>query len=111
MNKDVNCYNCTHLNMVNEGCNNNCECLVENNIMKRYRVESRSGANHFIADCGEEDLEYWKALCKYDAIKNNGKCYYREFPVTKNKKIYYAKDNALMTKEEIAIIEQRISLN
>lgn len=26
--------------------------------MKRYRVESRSGKNHFRADCTEEELEY-----------------------------------------------------
>ena len=39
--------------------------------MKRYRVESRSGENHFRADCTEEELEYWKALCKYDSIENN----------------------------------------
>ena len=38
--------------------------------MKRYRVESRSGKNHFRADCTEEELEYWKALCKIDSIEN-----------------------------------------
>ena len=72
--------------------------------MKRYRVESRSGKNHFRADCTEEELEYWKAICKIDSIENQGKCYYREFPVSKNKKIFYAKDNPNMTKEELELI-------
>ena len=53
--------------------------------MKRYRVESRSGKNHFRADCTEEELEYWKALCNIIFIENKGKCYYRELPVSKNK--------------------------
>lgn len=78
--------------------------------MKRYRVESRSKNNHFKADCKEEDLEYWKALCKYDSIENRGECYYREFPVTKNKKVYYAKDNPEMTEEEIKAITERFEI-
>lgn len=76
--------------------------------MKRYRVESKSNENHFIANCTEEELEYWKALCKYDSIQNKGKCYYREFPLTKCKKIYYAKDSKDMTKEELSLIIQKL---
>ena len=71
--------------------------------IKRYRVESRSKKSHFRADCTEEDLEYFKAICKVDALENNGEYYYREFPVTKNKRVYYAKDNPNMTKEELDI--------
>lgn len=76
--------------------------------MKRFRVESRNKENHFRADCFEDELEFWKAVCKYDAIENNGKCYYREFPVSKNKKVYYAKDNPNMTKEELELIQNRL---
>lgn len=79
--------------------------------MKRYRVESKSSNdNYFRADCTEDDLEYWKAICKYDALQNNGICYYREFPVTKNKKVYYAKDNIEMTISELEIIKKRINI-
>lgn len=81
----------------------------ENNLKeRRFRVESRSGKNHFRADCSEEDLEYWKAICKFDSIENKGKCYYREFPVTKNKKIFYAKDNPGMTIAELNLIHQKL---
>lgn len=76
--------------------------------MKRYRVESRSKENHFRSDCGEEDLEIWKAICKNDAISNEGKCYYREFPLTNKQKIYYAKGNEELTKKDLEIIEQRL---
>ena len=76
--------------------------------MKRYRVESKSPINHFRADCGEEDLEYWKAICKHDANANNGRCYYREFPVTKNKKVYYSEKNEKLTAKEVAIIVERL---
>lgn len=78
--------------------------------MKRYRVESRSDQSHFRSDCGEEDLEFWKAICKNDANSNNGKCYYREFPVTKNKKVYYAKGNEKLTVEELSIIAKRLKV-
>lgn len=75
--------------------------------MKRYRVESKNGkGHHFRADCGEEDLEYFKALCKYDSIENKGQCYYREFPLGKNKKIYYAKNNPEVSIEELNIIKR-----
>lgn len=76
--------------------------------MKRYRVESKSDKSHFRSDCGEKDLEFWKAICKSDANANKGKCYYREFPVTKNKKVYYAKGNEKLTSEEVAIIAARL---
>ena len=76
--------------------------------MKRYRVESRSKKSHFRSDCTEEDLEYFKAICKVDALENNGECYYREFPVTKNKKIYYAKDNPNITIEELTLIREKL---
>lgn len=76
--------------------------------MKRYRVESKRGNDHhFRADCTEDELGYWKAVCKYDSIENGGKCYYREFPVSKNKKVYYAKDNPNMTAEEFRLIHER----
>lgn len=78
--------------------------------MKRYRVESKSNENHFRADCGDEDLEFWKIICKHDANENKGKCYYREFPVTKNKKIYYSKENEKLTVEEVAIIAKRLNV-
>ncbi|WP_010295951.1 hypothetical protein [Clostridium senegalense] len=78
--------------------------------MKRYRVESRSGKNNFRADCDEKDFKYWKAICKYISIQNKGKCYYREFPITKNKEIYYAKENSQMTKDEILIICKRLGV-
>lgn len=76
--------------------------------IKRYRVESRSKKSHFRSDCTEEDLEYFKAICKVDALENNGECYYREFPVTKNKRVYYAKDNPNMTKEELELISKKL---
>lgn len=77
--------------------------------MKRYRVESKRGKDHhFRADCTEDELEYWKALCKYDSIQFGGKCYYREFPVTKNKRIYYAKENPTMSVEEFTLIHKRL---
>lgn len=72
--------------------------------MKRYRVESKSNQNHFRVDCCDEDFEFWKAICKHDAISNKGKCYYREFPVTKNKKVYYSSSNEKLTKEELVLI-------
>lgn len=78
--------------------------------MDKYRVESQSNKNNFRADCKEEDLEYWKAICKYDSIENMGECYYRKFPVTKNKRVYYAKDNPEMTEEEIKIISARFNI-
>lgn len=56
---------------------------------RRYRVESKSKDAHFRVDCYENELEYWKDICKHDAKAHNGKCYYRQFPVTKAKKIYY----------------------
>ena len=59
--------------------------------MKRYRVESRSGKNHFRADCTEEELEYWKALCKYDSIENKGKCYIGSFQLVKIKRFFMLK--------------------
>lgn len=76
--------------------------------MERYRIESRSGKNYFRVDCTGEELEYWKALCKWDSIENKGECYYREFPVTKNERIYYAKDNPNMTKEELELIRKKL---
>lgn len=77
--------------------------------MKRYRVESRNGKkHHFRADCTEEDLEYYKALCKYDASKNGGECYYREFPVTKNERVYYSKNNPEINVEDLRIIAKRV---
>lgn len=81
---------------------------IKKQIIKRYRVESKSKTNHFRSDCTEEELEYWKAICKYDSIENNGKCYYRAFPVTKNKKVYYAKDNHNMTKDELKLINEKL---
>lgn len=78
--------------------------------MKRYRVESRNKNNYFRADCTEDELEYWKALCKFDALKNNGTCYYREFPVTKNPKVYYAKNNSEMTVSELEVIKTKINI-
>lgn len=77
--------------------------------MKRYRVESKSNTSHFRADCSDEDFEFWKAICKHDANINKGKCYYREFPVTKNKKVYYAKENEKLSVEEVAIIEKKLN--
>lgn len=77
-------------------------------MIKKYRVESKSSNNHFRADCSEEDFEYFKALCKYDSIENHGTCFYREFPVTKNVKVYYAKDNPKMKLEELKIIAQKL---
>lgn len=76
--------------------------------MKRFRVESKNKENHFRVDCTEDDLEFWKAICKRDSIENGGKCYYREFPVSKNKKVYYSKGNPDMTKEEIELICDRL---
>ncbi len=78
--------------------------------MKRYRVESKSNKSHFRADCNEKDLEFWKAICKHDAIQNKGKCYYREFPVTKNEKIYYSDGNEKLTAEEITIVTKRLNV-
>lgn len=76
--------------------------------MKRYRVESKSNKSHFRVDCGEEDLAFWKAICKHDANTNKGKCYYREFPVTKNTKVYYSKENEKLSVEEVTIIAKRL---
>lgn len=76
--------------------------------IKRYRVESRSNKNYFRVDCTKDELEYWKALCKHDSIENKGKCYYREFPVSKNKRIYYSKDNPNMTLEELELIRKKL---
>lgn len=76
--------------------------------MKRYRVESKSNQSHFRADCSEEDFEFWKAICKHDALANKGKCYYREFPVSKNKKIYYSEGTQQLTKEEVVLIAKRL---
>lgn len=66
-----------------------------------------SKKNHFKVDCFESELEYWKALCKHDDIENNGKCYYREFPVTKNEKVFYSKNNPHMTSMELEIIDKK----
>lgn len=80
--------------------------------MKRYRVEVRiSKDNYFRADCDETELEYYKALCKYDWVKNGGNCYYREFPLTRNKKVFYAKDNPTITLQEISLIINRLKDN
>ena len=54
------------------------------------------------------DVYKRQALCKYDSIENKGECYYREFPVSKNKKIFYAKDNPNMTKEELELIRKKL---
>lgn len=73
--------------------------------MKKYRVESRSSNEYYYRiDCTEEDLDYYKAIVKFDCLKNGGECYYREFPLGKNKKIYYAKDSKGLTKEEINVV-------
>lgn len=108
MDKESICYNCIHLNLMDGTCNNSCGCAGDNYKERRFRVESRSSKNHFRVDCNEEELEYWKAVCKYDSIENKGKCYYREFPVSKNKKIYYAKDKSKMTKEELELISKKL---
>lgn len=78
--------------------------------MKRYRVESRSDKNHFRVDCKEEDFEFWKAICKHDVLQNKGKCYYREFPLTKNKKIYYSQNNEKLTAKEVNIVTKRLDV-
>ncbi|CUO91367.1 putative CDC2L2 protein [Clostridium baratii] len=58
--------------------------------MKRYRVEFKSKNSSFRVDCFEDKLEDWKALCKVDREETGeGKCYYREFPVSKNKRVYF----------------------
>ena len=62
---------------------------MDNYKKRRYRVESKSKDAHFRVDCYENELEYWKDICKHDAKAHNGKCYYRQFPVTKAKKIYF----------------------
>lgn len=72
--------------------------------MERFRVESKSINSHFKIDCSENDLEFWKAVCKYDSIENDGKCYYRKFPVSKNKKVYYSIEIPNITKNELNII-------
>lgn len=79
--------------------------------MKRYRVESRNGKNHFRVDCTEEEFEYWKAVCKFDSIQIKGICYYREFPLTKNKRVYYSKDNINMTETELELINKKLKIN
>lgn len=78
--------------------------------MKRYRVESKSKQDHFRVDCCEKDFEFWKAICKYDAISNKGTCYYREFPVTKNKKVYYSNGDEHLTGEEVELIAKRLDV-
>ena len=80
--------------------------------MKKYRVESRNNKGHsLIVDCYEDELEYYKALLKYDAINTNGKCYYREFPVTKNEKVYYSEKYLKMTVEELMILKSQYKQN
>ena len=77
--------------------------------MKRYRVESKRGGDHHLrVDCTEDELESWKAICKYDFIRFGGKCYYREFPVTKNKRVYYAKENPTMSVDEFIIMHRKL---
>lgn len=57
--------------------------------MKRYKVEfiSNDKNSKFSVNCNEKDLEYWKDVCK-DSSKD-GVCFYREYPLTRAKKIYF----------------------
>lgn len=59
--------------------------------MNRYRVEFRvNSKDYFRKDCSKKQLEETKYLSKQ--IKNEegtGKCYYRRFPLGKNRKIFF----------------------
>ncbi len=57
----------------------------------RYRVEFRvNSKNYFYKDCFESELLETKFLIKaIQKEEGKGKCFYRKFPVTKNKKIYF----------------------
>lgn len=57
--------------------------------MNRYKVESMSKdrKSKFSAICGEDKLEYYMQVCKFGRIDNI--CFYRKYPLTKAKKIYF----------------------
>lgn len=57
--------------------------------MKRYKVEFKStdGKSEFMAICYKDKLDYWKMICKNHS--KDGVCYYREFPLTKSKRVYF----------------------
>lgn len=60
--------------------------------LKRYRVEFRSKdrQHSFIIDCVGTELERYKEICKSVSKEyDSAFCYYREFPLTKSKKIYF----------------------
>ena len=67
--------------------------LKEKNIIekKRYRVESKNANGSFRVDCDEDKLEYWKKFCieNRKIAGNNEKCYYRQYPLIKSRKIYF----------------------
>ena len=52
--------------------------------MNRLQVESKAKGNHFRVDYDENSIEYYKALYKVYDNKNKGKCFYREYTVTKS---------------------------
>lgn len=59
------------------------------NKKKRYKVECKSKESHFAVCCYEDRLEFWKTICALDALDTGGKCFYRQFPLTNSKKIYF----------------------
>ncbi|NFI08769.1 hypothetical protein FDF97_15820 [Clostridium botulinum] len=59
--------------------------------INKYRVEFRvNNKDYFRKDCFEDKLEELKDLFKnIQQEEKKGKCYYRRFPLGKNKKIYF----------------------
>lgn len=57
----------------------------------KYRVECRTNSNdYFRKDCSEKYLEETKKIVKLiQKEEGKGECFYRKFPVMKNKRIYF----------------------
>lgn len=56
--------------------------------MKEYKIETKiNPKNSFSIICVEDNLERMKLIVK--DCSEGAKCYYREYPLTKNNKIYF----------------------
>lgn len=67
-------------------------CTKENGyknyiLPKKYKVETVDKGNSFSKICFESALTETKQLVK--ECSGGSRCYYREYPLTKNKKIYF----------------------
>lgn len=60
-------------------------------VKDRYKIEyiSNDKKSKFQVICTEDDLERYKDIAKQLLGESDGVCYYRKFPLTKAKKIFF----------------------